>query len=130
MNETSGSNTALRVAALIGLFGVGLGAFGAHALEGLLERQGRVDTWETAVLYHLVHAAAMLALALRTPPAKTAFTLFLAGVIVFSGSLYLLSVTGAGWLGAITPLGGLAFLAGWGVLLIRTPGRAESHRDR
>jgi len=113
------SAIAVRIAAALGLIGVGLGAFGAHGLEELLSANERMETWRTAVLYHLVHAVAMLVLAFRSPLPRGAFTWFLLGVLIFSGSLYLLSVTGVRWLGAITPLGGVAFLLGWGWLLIR-----------
>jgi uncharacterized membrane protein YgdD (TMEM256/DUF423 family) len=110
---------AIRIAAALGLIGVGLGAFGAHGLKETLAASGRLETWQTAVLYQLVHAVAMLALALRTPLARGPFTWFLIGIIIFSGSLYLLSVTGVRWLGAITPIGGVAFLVGWAWLLVR-----------
>jgi uncharacterized membrane protein YgdD (TMEM256/DUF423 family) len=110
---------AVRIAAALGLIGVGLGAFGAHGLKDLLTATDRLETWQTAVLYQLVHAVAMLAIALRAPLARGPFTWFLIGVLIFSGSLYLLSVTGVRWLGAITPLGGVAFLVGWVWLLIR-----------
>jgi uncharacterized membrane protein YgdD (TMEM256/DUF423 family) len=103
---------ALRVAAIFGALGVGLGAFGAHGLSALLERNQRVDTWETAVLYHLVHAVVLLALALHSPR-RGPFLCFAIGILIFSGTLYVLSLTNATWLGAITPLGGVAFIVGW-----------------
>jgi uncharacterized membrane protein YgdD (TMEM256/DUF423 family) len=106
--------------AALAFAGVALGAFGAHGLKEMLVETGRLATYETAVLYHLVHALAVFALGLRGGegiglPAK----LLAAGVLIFSGSLYLLCVTGAKWLGAVTPFGGVAFLAGWGVLAWR-----------
>jgi len=117
---------ALRAGALLGFLGVALGAFGAHALESHLEAAGRVPTWETAVLYQLVHAVALVALAALPATAARRWTAWLwsGGTVVFSGSLYLLCLTGTTWLGAITPIGGVAYLAGWGLLLGsgRTPG--------
>lgn len=107
------------VAGGAGFFGVALGAFGAHGLEGILESNGRTDTWETAVLYHLVHAVALLAVALgpASPPPRVVAVSFLIGMVVFSGSLYLLALTNQTWLGAITPIGGVAFLVGWAALV-------------
>ena len=103
--------------AIAAAVGVGAGAFGAHALEGSVSAD-RMATFETAVLYHLIHALALVAtgLALRSgagPPAGWAGGAFLAGIVLFSGSLYLLVLTDTGWLGAITPIGGVAFIAGW-----------------
>ena len=117
-----GRDGILATAAVLGLTGVGLGAFGAHALEGLLEASGRVETWETAVLYQLVHAVALLALAGLRPlrhaaGARWVARLWAGGSLVFSGSLYLLCLSGQTWLGAVTPLGGLALLLGWGLVL-------------
>lgn len=102
-----------RAAALFGFLGVALGAFGAHGLEKLLEKNDRVDTWHTAVLYHLVHAVALLALSQSEKASKVAGWSFIGGILIFSGSLYILAVTNIRWLGAITPFGGLAFLVGW-----------------
>ncbi len=107
------SRTALRLAAAIGFLAVALGAFGAHGLKATLEATGRAANWETAAQYHLVHAAVLLALALREPVARLSFLLFTAGIAIFSGSLYVLAVTNMKWLGAITPLGGLCLLGGW-----------------
>ena len=111
------SVTLIRVAAVMGFLGVSLGAFGAHGLEEILTKNERVDTWETAVLYHLVHAVVLLVLGVMTRPPKFAGYVFLAGIIIFSGSWYVLSLTNFTKLGMITPLGGLAFLAGWAALL-------------
>lgn len=110
------SNPLMVAAAVLGFLGVALGAFGAHALAEHLEAAGRVATWNTAVLYHLLHAVALLALSVGKPHAFPVCFLWIAGVVVFSGSLYVLCLTGVTWWGAITPLGGLAFLAGWGWL--------------
>ncbi|MEX0330720.1 MAG: DUF423 domain-containing protein [Puniceicoccaceae bacterium] len=106
-------STALKASALIGALGVALGAFGAHGLEELLIENGRVDTWETAAFYHLVHAVVLLVLATRERWLAGPWLALAAGVLIFSGSLYLLSLSNIGWLGAITPLGGLGLLAGW-----------------
>lgn len=110
---TMTSTAALRLAALFGFLAVSLGAFGAHGLKAKLELLGTTANWQTAALYHLVHAVAILALAQRETVARLSVWLFSAGIVIFSGSLYVLSVTGIKWLGAITPIGGLAFLGGW-----------------
>jgi uncharacterized membrane protein YgdD (TMEM256/DUF423 family) len=103
------------------LLGVAAGAFGAHGLRARLSAE-MLAVWETAARYQLFHALALLATAWalsRWPgrPAIAAGWLFVVGTLLFSGSLYALSVSGQRWLGAITPLGGVAFLAGWGCLL-------------
>ena len=105
-------------AAILGAAGVALGAFGAHALKATLEASGRTDTWETAVFYHLVHALALLVLSTQPSMRRSTFYCFVGGVAVFSGSLYLLSITGTRWLGAITPIGGVAFMVGWACLVL------------
>jgi uncharacterized membrane protein YgdD (TMEM256/DUF423 family) len=107
------STLALRIAALLGFLAVALGAFGAHGLKVTLASHGTLAVWQTAALYHLMHSVVLLVLAQKERPARTSFALLTAGVIVFSGSLYLLAITGVKWLGAITPLGGLCLLAGW-----------------
>ena len=96
---------------------VALGAFAAHMLKERLPAD-LFATWEVAVRYHLMHALALFAVAwlqvqFPSAPVAGAGWLFVAGTIIFSGSLYLLSLTGARWLGAFTPAGGLCFLAGW-----------------
>lgn len=93
-----------------------LGAFGAHGLKAVLARHDTTEIWHTAVLYHLVHAVVMLTLALTRPQARGPWISLLIGIVLFSGSLYVLAVTGLRPLGAITPLGGVAFLVGWGWL--------------
>jgi uncharacterized membrane protein YgdD (TMEM256/DUF423 family) len=106
----------LIAAALAGATGVALGAFGAHALRARLDATA-LSTWQTAVLYHLLHAVVLVALALFARATGRSvglpFALFGAGILLFSGSLYLLALTGWRWLGPVTPVGGLAFLAGW-----------------
>lgn len=113
--------TALVWAGILGATGVAVGAFGAHALRGALEAAGTRETWETAVRYQLVHAAALLGLAgwLRSSGgpegrcAAWAARLWIAGTALFSGSLYVLALGGPRWLGPVTPLGGAALIAGW-----------------
>jgi uncharacterized membrane protein YgdD (TMEM256/DUF423 family) len=107
------SQTALRISAVFGFLAVALGAFGAHGLHSLLEKNARLATWETAVLYHLTHAVVMLVIATLRPLRTIAWWLMLAGVVIFSGTLYALALTNIKWLGAITPLGGVCLLAGW-----------------
>lgn len=77
-----------------------------------------IDVWNKAVLYHLVHALALFILALVAAGPRGAWWLFFGGIILFSGSLYLMALTNTRWLGAITPLGGLCFLAGWAWIVI------------
>lgn len=107
------------VAAIIGFLGILLGAFGAHALQGRLAGLGTAETWRTAVLYHLIHGVVLLTLSTWRPIPKIAFYLIFFGVIIFSGSLYLLALTHWTGIGAITPLGGLGMAAGWLALLRR-----------
>jgi uncharacterized membrane protein YgdD (TMEM256/DUF423 family) len=108
----------LRIAAALCFVAVALGAFGAHALKATLQSSGMLDAWNKAVLYHLVHAVALLALALYGAGNRGAYLLLAAGILFFSGSLYTMALTNVRWLGAITPLGGLCFLAGWAWLVI------------
>jgi uncharacterized membrane protein YgdD (TMEM256/DUF423 family) len=84
----------------------------------MLEANGTIDAWNKAVLYHLAHAVALVALALPATANRSACYLLVAGVLIFSGSLYVLAITNVRWLGAITPIGGLCFLAGWAWLMI------------
>jgi uncharacterized membrane protein YgdD (TMEM256/DUF423 family) len=105
--------------ALFGALGVGLGAFGAHGLRAYFAANpARADSYDTAVLYHLVHAAALLATAALTQAypgrwARAAGWLFAVGIVLFSGSLYLLAVADLRFMGAVAPFGGAAFIAGW-----------------
>ena len=110
-----------RLAAALCFFGVALGAFGAHALKRTLEANHTTEVWKTAVLYHFIHALALLVLAALPTVSRAAASLFVAGIVIFSGSLYLLALTNVKWLGAITPLGGLCFLAGWFCLIAWSP---------
>jgi len=102
------------------LVGVAAGAFGAHGLKGRLDPE-MLSVFEVGVRYQMYHAFALFAAAGAHTKWPSRFVriggwLFVIGTIIFSGSLYLLSVSGVKWLGAITPLGGLAFLAGWGCI--------------
>jgi uncharacterized membrane protein YgdD (TMEM256/DUF423 family) len=103
----------IRVAALVALVGVMLGAFGAHALEETLTANESLDSWRTGVHYQLVHAVVLLVLALHGRGGSGAWWCFLGGVICFSGSIYLLALKLAPWVWPVTPLGGLLFMAGW-----------------
>ena len=111
------------IGGILGGLAVALGAFGAHGLRARLAAD-LLATFETGVRYHMYHALALFAVAAaisKWPGSNlpvAAGWLFLAGTILFSGSLYLLAITGLRWLGAITPFGGLAFLAGWVCLVI------------
>lgn len=108
---------ALKASAGVGALAVGLGAFGAHGLEERLAELGRTGTWETATLYHLVHAVVLLVLATLPEWRARAWLAFFTGVVIFSGSLYVLSITGMTWLGAVTPIGGVLLMGGWISLL-------------
>jgi uncharacterized membrane protein YgdD (TMEM256/DUF423 family) len=114
------NTTAIRIAATAGFLAVALGAFGAHGLQKILAQNGTAAIWQTAVFYHFLHAVMLFVLAERKPPVAGPWWCFLAGILIFSGSLYLLAVTGVHWLGAITPIGGISFLAGWLWLAITT----------
>lgn len=111
----------ITLAALSGMLAVTFGAFGAHALKGKLDDYA-MGVFETAVQYHFYHSLALLAVGIialsqpQTVMLKSSGWLFLLGIVIFSGSLYLLSLSGVRWLGAITPLGGLAFIGGWACL--------------
>jgi len=113
--------SALAWAGILGALGVILGAFGAHALKGTLEAAGTREAWETASRYQLLHAAALLGFAgwIRSPQEKPgrcaawAPRLWVAGTVLFSGSLYALALGAPRWLGPVTPLGGAALIAGW-----------------
>lgn len=117
---------AFRIAAALGLLAVALGAFGAHGLKNLLTGNGTVEIWEKAVFYHFIHVVMLCLLATREKFARGPWFSFLIGIVIFSGSLYLLAVTNIRWLGAITPFGGVAFLVGWAWLAI-CPKTAESN---
>lgn len=114
----------LQVGAISGALAVIFGAFGAHALEPLLTETGRLDTYQTAVSYHFYHSLALLLVGIlyqnnpQMARLKLSAWFFLVGILVFSGSLYLLCLSQLTWLGAITPLGGVGFIAGWAFLFL------------
>lgn len=115
-------NVLAKSSALLALLGVGLGAFGAHALKESLEASGSMENWRTAVYYQLFHAIALFALSVSMRGSdsrvlKTVGWLWVVGIVLFSGSLYGLTTAGWKWLGPITPLGGLSLMAGWAILL-------------
>jgi uncharacterized membrane protein YgdD (TMEM256/DUF423 family) len=108
-------------AALFGFLSVALGAFGAHSLKNILDEYGK-SVYEKAVLYQMFHSMALFAVGVLQHLFKgisfsPAGFGFLIGILLFSGSLYVLAITGVKWLGAITPIGGLAFLFGWAWLI-------------
>ena len=102
---------------LLGALSVAIGAFGAHGLNSILLENGRLDVFETAVKYQFYHTFAIIILGLLYKEAyqkiKIPFYLFLFGIIIFSGSLYILSITNITFFGAITPFGGLSLIIGW-----------------
>lgn len=127
------------IASIIGASGVAMGAFGAHALKSSLASREMTAVWETACLYHLVHALAVLIVvllpassspSLRLPMLRRAAWCWVAGVVLFSGSLYALALGGPGWLGPVTPLGGLAFIAGWVLVSFARLPAEDNRRDR
>jgi uncharacterized membrane protein YgdD (TMEM256/DUF423 family) len=110
---------ATRIAAAAGFLAVAFGAFGAHGLKPLLAQNGTAAIWEAAVFYHFIHAVMLFILAERKPFPAVAWWSFLAGIFLFSGSLYLLAAANAFWLGAVTPVGGVLFLLGWAWLVFK-----------
>ncbi|WP_114781304.1 DUF423 domain-containing protein [Botryobacter ruber] len=111
----------LLLATALGALTVIIGAFGAHALGPMLQATNRTATFETAVKYQMYHTLALLAVGLllfrvEHPALQVAAWCFLLGILVFSGSLYTLCITGITWLGAITPIGGTLMIVGWGAL--------------
>ena len=112
----------IRIAAVVGFLGVSLGAFGAHGLRGKIPDK-LLSAYETGVLYHLIHAAVIVALALYGRAAQVSVSApagaMLAGIVLFSGSLYLMAITGITRLGIVTPFGGVSFLLGWGLVFLQ-----------
>lgn len=108
----------VRIAAILGFLGVALGAFGAHGLRNRVGPE-MLEIWKTGVLYHLAHALALLGVAALGPRVgwpRAVAGLFVGGVLIFSGTLYAMVITGNFWLGRITPIGGAALLGGWAAL--------------
>ncbi|MBD8500155.1 DUF423 domain-containing protein [Paenibacillus arenosi] len=118
-------NRYIKIGSITAALAVGLGAFGAHVMKDMLTPE-RLATYETAVQYHIFHALALLIIALlseRLPESNRTKVLWSArlitlGIVIFSGSLYVLCFTGIKVLGAITPIGGIAFIAGWLMLAL------------
>ncbi len=119
------SPSRLRITACIGLIGIMLGALGAHGhIHDVITTNGGLPHWQTAVHYHQVHAAVLLLLSFfaidanGSPRFRLSFAAFILGILIFSGSLYVLAYTSIKWLGAITPIGGVAFMIGWAALAL------------
>jgi uncharacterized membrane protein YgdD (TMEM256/DUF423 family) len=111
----------LFLATFFGFLSVTLGAFGAHSLKNILDEYGK-SVYEKAILYQMFHSMALFAVGVlqhlfKAIPFSPAGFGFLVGILLFSGSLYVLAISGAKWLGAITPIGGLSFLFGWAWLI-------------
>ncbi|MBD0404898.1 DUF423 domain-containing protein [Flammeovirga sp. EKP202] len=112
----------IQIGAVFCALAVAIGAFGAHGLKPTLEQFGRIETFETAVKYHFYHGLGLLILGalaskLESSWLKWSAVFMVLGILIFSGSLYILSLTGITWLGAITPIGGVAFIAAWVALV-------------
>ena len=108
----------LLMAAFFGMTGVALGAFGAHGLSAILEANGREETFRTGTLYHLIHALALFGLGILATQIDSqvltyAGYAFVAGILLFSGSLYILSIFDIRMMGAVAPFGGTSFIIGW-----------------
>ena len=113
----------LLIASVSGAVSVMLGAFGAHAFKATLEASGRLETYETAVKYQFYHTIALLLIGvlmtrLESRSLDYAAIAMIVGIIIFSGSLYILCMTGIKWLGAITPIGGVGMIVGWVLLFL------------
>jgi uncharacterized membrane protein YgdD (TMEM256/DUF423 family) len=131
-NKKSYSQKIVTYGAILGGFGIVFGAFGAHALKGRLDQLAMAGVWDTAVKYQMYHALALVALAAWVEAKMTSSkpgpgfeyavqqcaNWYLAGVILFSGSLYALALGAPSWCGVITPLGGLALIGGWIWLMV------------
>ena len=115
------STSLFRTAAVLCFLAVALGAFGAHSLRSTLESRGMVDVWNEAVFYQFIHAVVLIVLALYGTINRGAWWLLFMGILLFSGSLYAIALTSLRWLGPVTPIGGLCFLAGWAWLVLAPP---------
>ena len=125
----------LRIAGIMGFLAVGLGAMGAHGLRKLwestltvAEAAKRLESWKTASLYHLVHAVVLLILAYAFADkhrGRPAYWSFVAGIVLFSGSLYALCLTDLKQLGPVTPVGGVLLMLGWVLLMFPGKGRVD-----
>ena len=117
------AKTILTIGGIFGALSVAIGAFGAHGLRDMLIENGRVETFETAVKYQFYHTLAVLLigiLAMRSSTRHLSYAVYamITGIIIFSGSLYILCLTNMTFLGAITPIGGFMFILGWILLTI------------
>jgi uncharacterized membrane protein YgdD (TMEM256/DUF423 family) len=125
------NRTALITASILGALAVGMGAFGAHALEDSLTPE-RLETWNTAVTYQMWHVLAILGLVIITKVYDQELTwsinLMILGIFIFSGSLYILCLTGINWLGAITPIGGVSFILGWLLIPIKLVNQSSQEK--
>ncbi|WP_114747995.1 DUF423 domain-containing protein [Pleomorphovibrio marinus] len=134
MGSYFNTRSILKWAALLGGMAVALGAFGAHGLADRLEQMERIDTFQTAVDYHFYHSLALLlngvlvSIYATIKAFKTSALFFIIGIFIFSGSLYVLSLTGITWLGAITPFGGVAFILGWVFLFLGATNIKGKHK--
>jgi len=116
----------MRIAAVMGLLAVALGAFGAHSLKDTLAHiPNGTGIWEKAVFYHFIHAVMLFILAARKPLKRVAWFAFFIGIILFSGSLYIYAISGPHWMVYLTPIGGVSFLVGWVCLIISPPVEAN-----
>lgn len=117
------NNRLAATGALLLAMAVAIGAFGAHGLKELLLQYNRLDTFETGVKYHFYHAFGIILCAILARQFEVNLRLtgwlFMGGIVLFSGSLYILCLTNITWLGAITPLGGVAFISGWLILAFK-----------
>ncbi len=122
-NNKMTAKTILILGGILGALSVAIGAFGAHGLEATLTANARVETFETAVKYQFYHTLALILLGILMLNVQSNYfsyagISFLIGIVIFSGSLYTLSLTNITWLGAITPIGGLAFILGWVFMIL------------
>ena len=132
--STQQSRTALILAGIFGLIGIGLGALGAHGLRPTLLARGTAIAFETGARYHMFHVLAIFVAAVwlrgaagtTATCAKWAVWLWAVGIVLFSGSLYWLALGGPRWLGPVTPVGGVAFMAGWALVLVAAFAKSES----
>jgi len=112
----------MRIAAIMGLLAVALGAFGAHALRDTLAKiPNGTAIWEKAVFYHFIHAVMLFVLSMRKPLKQLSWFAFLIGIILFSGSLYVYASMGTHWMVFLTPFGGVSFMVGWICLILSPP---------
>ena len=133
-NASRGYSFPLLAAGVLGLLGVAIGAFGAHALKATLIERGMMQAWETGSRYHLLHAMALVGVAAWVRGVEAshgarlmdwAARLWCLGIVLFSGSLYWLALGGPRWLGPVTPFGGVALMAGWLLLAIAAFSKRE-----